>query len=67
MSSRKSETESRTSHPASGQAAARPDLAPGERGKPRESSVTIKELQADPALTTKVSSEIKRLGFSSSD
>ena len=27
------------------QAAARPDLAPGERGKPRESSVTIKEFQ----------------------
>ena len=49
------------------QAAARPDLAPGERGKPRESSVTIKELQADPALTAKVSSEIERLGFSSSD
>ena len=49
------------------QAAARPDLAPGERGKPRESSVTIKELQADPALTVKVSSEIERLGFSSSD
>ena len=49
------------------QAAARPDLAPVERGKPRESSVTIKELRADPALTAKVSSEIERLGFSSSD
>ena len=49
------------------QAAVRPDLAPGERGKPQESSVTIKELQADPALTAKVSSKIKCLGFSSSD
>lgn len=49
------------------QAAARPDLAPGERGKPRESSVAIKELRADPALTAKVSSEIECLGFSSSD
>ena len=49
------------------QAAARPDLAPVERGKPRESSVTINELRANPALTAKVSSEIERLGFSSSD
>ena len=49
------------------QAAARPDLAPGEHGKPLESSVSIKELQADPALTAKVSSEIKHLGFSLSD
>lgn len=49
------------------QAAARPDLAPVERVKPRESSVMIKELRADPALTAKVSSEIERLGFYSSD
>ena len=49
------------------QAAARPDLAPGECGKPREPSVTIKELRADPALTAKVSSEIEGLGLSSSD
>ena len=45
------------------QAAARPDLAPGERGKPRESSITIKEPRADPALTAKASSEIERLGY----
>ena len=49
------------------QEAAHPDLAPGECDKPRESSVTIKELRADPALTTKVSSEIERLRFSLSD
>ena len=48
-------------------AAAHSDLAPGERGKPREFSVKIKELWADPALTAKVSSKIERLGFSSSD
>ena len=48
------------------QAAARPDLAPGERGKPRV-FCHDKRVPADPALTAKVSSEIERLGFSSSD